>query len=64
MADITINISAAQSATIPDDVDVADFVQGKVDGIFNQRINAQRHAEFHALTDAQKDTAITAGKAL
>jgi hypothetical protein len=63
MANITIVVSAAQSATIPDDVEVVDFVQGKMDGIFNQRINAQRRAEFNALTDARKDTAITAGKA-
>ena len=63
MANITIVVSAAQSATIPDDVEVVDFVQGKMDGIFNQRINAQRQAEFNALTDARKDTAITAGKA-
>jgi len=63
MANITIVVSAAQSATIPDDIEVVDFVQGKMDGIFNQRINAQRQAEFNALTDARKDTAITAGKA-
>ena len=63
MANITIVVSSAQSATIPDDVEVVDFVQGKMDGVFNQRINAQRQAEFNALTDARKDTAITAGKA-
>jgi hypothetical protein len=65
MANITITVSTAQAATI-DRTEYANttaFVQAKMDGIFAGRIRSKQDIEFAALTDAQKATAITAGKA-
>ena len=64
MAKITINVTAKQSAyyDLGDEETVTQYVQRKMDSHANILSNKERESAFYALTDEQKDTAITAGK--
>ena len=65
MADHTVTLTAAQEAGMErrEEETADEYCQRAVDDKINISISQKRQREFDGLTDARKDTAITAGKA-
>jgi len=65
MAKISITVTDEQAAVLPlaEGQTVAEFCQYQINFIAQRNLENKRQCDFDALTDAQKATAITAGKA-